>query len=72
MQNKFIKVTTGSGDEHYINPIFIIEIKKIKSLNESQPDTAVITTLCGDKIHPVESVEQIIKLIKELEKQWQW
>jgi len=67
MQNKFIKVTTESGDDHHINPIFIVEIKKIKSLSESQPDTATIVTINGNKIQPKETVEQIMKKIKDTE-----
>jgi uncharacterized protein YlzI (FlbEa/FlbD family) len=67
MQNKFIKVTTESGDEHHINPIFIVEIKKIKSLSESQPDTATVVMVNGDRIRPKETVEQIMKKIKDTE-----
>ena len=65
MQNKFIKVTTECGDDHHINPIFIAEIKKTKSLSESQPDTATIVMVNGDRIRPKETVEQIMKKIKE-------
>lgn len=67
MQNKFIKVTTEYGDDHHINPIFIVEIKKTKSLSESQPDTATIITINGDRIRPKETVEQIMKKIKDTE-----
>jgi len=67
MQNKFIKVTTESGDDHYINPIFIVEIKKTKSLSESHPDTATIVMVNGDRIQPKETVEQIMKKIKDTE-----
>ena len=65
MQNKFIKVTTECGDDHHINPIFIAEIKKTKSVNESHPDTATIVMVNGDRIRPKETVEQIMKKIKE-------
>jgi uncharacterized protein YlzI (FlbEa/FlbD family) len=68
MQNKFIKVTTESGDEHHINPIFIVEIRKTKSLSESQSDKATIVTISGDKIRPKETVEQIMNKIKDTEK----
>jgi len=65
---KFIKLTTESGDEHHVNPIFIIDIKKTKSLSESQPDTATVVMINGDRIRPIESVEEIIKKIKDTEK----
>ena len=65
---KFIKLTTESGDEHHVNPIFIIDIKKTKSLSESQPDTATVIMINGDRIRPIESVEEIIKKIKDTEK----
>ena len=65
---KFIKLTTESGDEHHVNPIFIIDIKKTKSLSESQPDTATVIMINGDRIRPLESVEEIIKKIKDTEK----
>jgi len=65
---KFIKLTTESGDEHHVNPIFIIDIKKTKSLSESQPDTATVIMINGDRVRPIESVEEIIKKIKDTEK----
>jgi uncharacterized protein YlzI (FlbEa/FlbD family) len=65
MQSKFIKLTTECGDDHHINPIFIVEVKKTKSLSESQPDTATIVMVNGDRIRPKETVEQIMKKIKE-------
>jgi len=65
---KFIKLTTEQGDEHHVNPIFIIDIKKTKSLSESQPDTATVIMINGDRIRPLESVEEIIKKIKDTEK----
>jgi len=68
---KFIKLTLEGGDEHYINPIFIAEIKKTKSLSESQPDTTTVVMVNGNKIRPIESVEEIIKKIKQTE-QIQW
>lgn len=64
---KFIKLTVAPQDEIYINPIFITNIRKIKSLNESQPDTAVIHTMDGYKIYPKETVEEIMKKIKQTE-----
>ena len=68
---KFIKLTTEYGNEHYINPLFITHIKRIKSLSESQPDTTIIITINGDRVQTTESVDQIMKKIKQTE-QIQW
>ena len=64
---KFIKLTTESGDEYNINPIFITEIKKTKSLDKSQSDTATVVMINGDRIRPLESVEEIMNMIKKSE-----
>ena len=68
MMTKFIKLTTESGDEYHINPLFITEIKKTKSLSESQPDMATVVMINGDRVRPLESVEEIMKKIKDTEK----
>ena len=68
MQSKFIKLTTEIGNEIHINHPFIISVKKLKPTNESQSNTTVITLMSGDKVYVMETVDEVMKQIKNADK----
>jgi uncharacterized protein YlzI (FlbEa/FlbD family) len=68
MQSKFIKLTTETGNEIHINHPFIISVKKFKPTNESQSNTTVVTMMSGDKAYVIETVDEVMKQIKNADK----
>jgi len=68
MQSKFIKLTTETGNEIHINHPFIISVKKFKPTNESQSNTTVVTLMSGDKVYVTETVDEVMKQIKNADK----
>lgn len=64
MRNNFIKLTTETGNEIHINHPFIISVKKFKPTS----NTTVITLMSGDKVYITETVDEVMKQIKNADK----
>jgi uncharacterized protein YlzI (FlbEa/FlbD family) len=61
MEQKFIKLKIEDNQYHYVNPIFITSVLEIK-------DNCVVYTMDGKLIHPKESVDDVMKKIKDSSK----
>lgn len=64
MRNKFIQLKLQNEQIQYVNPLFITSVLKIE-------DRCAVYTMDGRSIYPEETVDSVIKKIKESE-QWQW
>jgi uncharacterized protein YlzI (FlbEa/FlbD family) len=58
MQNKFIKLKLQNEQVHYVNPVFITSVLEIV-------DKCAVYTMDGRSIYPEESVDEVMKKIKE-------
>ena len=58
MQNNFIKLKVKNEQSHYVNPILITSVLKIK-------DKCAVYTMDGKTIYSQESVDEVMKKIKE-------
>jgi uncharacterized protein YlzI (FlbEa/FlbD family) len=61
MEQKFIKLKIQDDQSHYVNPVLITSILEIK-------DSCAVYTIDGRSIYPQESVEDVMKKIKESSK----
>ena len=58
MEQKFIRLNIQEGQYQYINPVFITSVLKVK-------DKCAVYTMDGRVAHPEESVEDVMKKIRE-------
>jgi uncharacterized protein YlzI (FlbEa/FlbD family) len=58
MEQKFIKLKIQDNQYHYVNPMLITSILQIK-------DDCAVYTMDGRAIYPKESVDDVMKKIKE-------
>jgi uncharacterized protein YlzI (FlbEa/FlbD family) len=59
MEQKFIRLNIQEGQYQYINPVFITSVLKVK-------DKCAVCTMDGRVVHPEESVEDVMKKIREV------
>jgi uncharacterized protein YlzI (FlbEa/FlbD family) len=58
MQNNFIKLHVQNEQPHYVNPLLITSVLKIQ-------DKCAVYTMDGKTIYPQETVDEVMKKIKE-------
>jgi uncharacterized protein YlzI (FlbEa/FlbD family) len=58
MQSKFIKLKLQNEQVHYVNPLLITSVLEIV-------DKCAVYTMDGKSIYPEESVDEVMKKIKE-------
>jgi hypothetical protein len=66
MNSKFIQLTTKKEEALFINPVFISSIET--RLNASGVSLSIVRTIDAKEHYVMETVELIIKKIKESEK----
>ena len=64
---KFITLTDTEGHKILINPMMITTLQEVRPCSAELLIHAKVYTMAGDRRHVRETVEEILKLIKETE-----